>query len=85
MSHFITICGIQGWQKGGKYSYFPGRVPTAFLNCGYIESYSLFLYPQCIAAYGRPHRFWGYRPNIGGKKPSAEGKWECCQDSGKYW
>ena len=29
-----------------------------------IWSYSLFLYPQCIAAYRGPHHFWG----TGGKK-----------------
>ena len=53
------------------------RVPTIFCNWGNIWSYSIFLYPQCIAAYREPHHFWGYKPNFGGKKPSAEGKWEC--------
>ena len=24
------------------------------------------------------HQFRGNRPDFGGKKPSAEGKWECC-------
>ena len=33
--------------------------------------YSLFLYPQCIAAYRGPHHFGGYKPKFGGKKPSA--------------
>ena len=41
-------------------------------------SFSLFLYPQCIAAYRDSYQFWGYMTNFGGKKPSAEGKWE-------YW
>ena len=40
-------------------------------------SFSLFLYPQCIAAYRDSYQFWGYMTNFGGKKPSAEGKWEC--------
>ena len=54
-------------------------VPTAFWNWGYIWSYSIFLYSQCIAAYRGPHHFRGNRPNFGGIKPSAECKWECCQ------
>ena len=60
------------------------RVPTAFSNWWYIWSYSLFLYPQCITAYRGPHYFWGYKPNLGDKKPSAEGKWECWHCSQNY-
>ena len=40
------------------HSKYKCRVPTAFLNWGYVESYSLFLYPQCTAAYRRPHHFF---------------------------
>ena len=42
-------------------------VPTAFWNWGYIWSYSIFLYSQCIAAYRGPHHFRGNRPNFGVK------------------
>ena len=34
-----------------------------------VLPYSLFLYPQCIAAYRGPHHFWDYKPNFGGKNP----------------
>ena len=40
----------------------------------------LILYPPCIAVYRGLHHFGGggYKPNFGGKKNPAEGKWECC-------
>ena len=52
--------------------------PLHFEIGGTFGLISYFLYPQCIAAYRGPHHFWGYKPNFGGKIPSAEGKWECC-------
>ena len=47
----------------------------------------LIFVPSMYSVYRGPHHFWGYKPNFGGKKPSAEGKWERCnlcpmQDSG---
>ena len=47
------------------------QIQTGFplhFKLGVIWSYSLFLYPQCIAAYKRPCHFWGYRLNFGCKK-----------------
>ena len=73
-----------GFRGDVVWSNCSSRVPTAFWNWGYIWSYSLFLYPQCIAAHKGPRHFWGYKPNFGGKKPSAEGKWECCVDD-TWW
>ena len=39
------------------------------------------MYPQCKAAYRGPLNFWGCKANYRGKKPSAEGRWECCHRS----
>ena len=66
------------WQLIGKFSVTNAvytrwpRVHTALWNWGYICTFSLFLYPQCIAVYTESLQFWWYMTNFGGKKKTLQ-------------
>ena len=58
--------------------YLVPGLPLHFEIGGTFGLIPYFYTRKCIAAYWGSQQFWGYRPNLGVKKPFAEGKWECC-------